>query len=125
MDEGRALGVEIVKALTHIIQDVESITQTSVWIVLDKVCQVTMKPLHYQTDVVSVTTIMDSNKANHIGVLQLAHDTTLIVKLSDGGVILSTRVVPDSMDQNVMQFLCDAFHSMYSDLVDNTISSRA
>ena len=125
MDEGRALGVEIVKALTHIIQDVESITQKSAWILLDKVGQVTMKSLHYQTDVIPVTTIMDSNKANHIRVLQLAHDTTLIVELSDDGVILSTRVVPDSMDQNVVKLLCNALLSIYSDLVDNTISSRA
>ena len=36
VDEGRALGVEIVKALAHIVQDVESITQTSLWIALDK-----------------------------------------------------------------------------------------
>ena len=125
MDEWRAQGVEIVKALTHIIQDMESITQTSAWILLDKVGQVTMKSLHYQTDVIPVTTIVDSHKANHIGVLQLAHDTTLVVELSDDGVILSTRVVPDSMDQNVVELLCNAFLSMYSDLVDNTISSRA
>ena len=125
MDEGRAQGVEILEALAHIVQDVESITQTSVWIVLDKVGQVAMKPLHYQTDVVPVTTIVDSHKANHIGVLQLANDTTLGVEHSDDGVILSTRVVPDSMDQNVVELLCNAFHSMYSDLVDNTISSRA
>ena len=123
MDEGRALGVEIVEALTHIVQDVESITQRSAWILPDKVGQVTMKPLHYQTDVVPVMTIVDSHKADHIGVLQLAQNTTLVFEFFHNGVILSLRVVFDGLDQNVVELFCNTFLAIHGYLVYDAICS--
>ena len=55
---------------------------------LDKVSQVTTEPFHYQTDIVLVTTAVDSHKAHHIRVLQLAQNTALLMELSHNKLLL-------------------------------------
>ena len=100
MDEGRTLGIKILKAVTHFVQDIvlimqELITKKSVWFLLDKFGQVTMEP---QTDVVPVITIVKSHEAINTEMIQLAQNMTL----SCNGIILSAKVV-------FVELLCGAF----------------
>ena len=128
VDEGRGQRVKVAKALRYIVQNVDSSGKVCAGILLDKVGQVRMKPLHYQTDVVLVMAVMDSLKADHVGIIQTLQNATLLAEISHNELPLLSggmRVVVVSLEQDIVKFLCNTLFSVDCDFEDYSIGPRA
>ena len=127
VDEGRGQRVKVAKALRYIIEDVDSSGKVCLGILLDKVSQIRMKPLHYQTDVVLVTAVMNSLKADHVGIIQALQNATFVAKFSHNEVSLLSggmRVVVVGLEQDIVELFCNTLFPVHCDFEDYSIGPR-